>query len=158
MATQHATSKIRSFDDIYSDGEEMSTLGFRGEALFSLANLSQSLVVATRTAAEALAQRLEFRQDGQLDESKTCSVPRKIGTTVAVVKLFHWLPVRRADLSKTIKAQRDKLMKLMQGCKFHEKCPDWYYIISNANTSQHKLAPANRARCDLVSWSSVQSH
>jgi DNA mismatch repair protein PMS2 len=119
MATQHATSKIRSFDDIYRDGNDTSTLGFRGEALFSLANLSQNLVVATRTASEPLATKLEFRQDGRLDDSKTCSVARKVGTTVAVVKLFHRLPVRRADLSKTIKSQRDKLLKLMQGCKLH---------------------------------------
>lgn len=43
MAMKHATSKIRNFDEIYST----DSLGFRGEALFCLANISGGLVVAT---------------------------------------------------------------------------------------------------------------
>jgi len=61
MAARHATSKLRRFDDLYDDGgggrgggedDCAPTLGFRGEALFCLANLSRSLVVCTRTADE----------------------------------------------------------------------------------------------------------
>lgn len=69
MATKHATSKLRRFEDLYKDNDMTRirghddnedcdendcapTLGFRGEALFCLANLSRSLVVSTRTIDE----------------------------------------------------------------------------------------------------------
>lgn len=112
MAMKNATSKIQSFDDIYST----STLGFRGEALFCLANISRTLVVATRTAAEPMGQKLQFRADGSLLMDSIAPVPRKVGTTVAVVKLFDSLPVRRADLVKRIHAQRQKVFSVVQGC------------------------------------------
>lgn len=63
MATKHATSKIRSFQDLYDGKGEGKglTLGFRGEALFCLANLSQNLVVSTKTMNETVGQRMHFR-------------------------------------------------------------------------------------------------
>lgn len=114
MATKHATSKIRSFDDIYQN--HTSTLGFRGEALFCLANISENLVVVTRTKDDSLGQKLEYLANGELDTDSITMVPRKVGTTVAVGKLFHSLPVRRADLIKRIKAQRAKVVSMIQGC------------------------------------------
>jgi DNA mismatch repair ATPase MutL len=113
MAMKHATSKIRHFDDIY----ETDTLGFRGEALFCLANISNKMVVATRTADQPLGQKLEFTREGYLQHDTVCPVPRKVGTTVAVVKLFDALPVRRADLVKRIQAQRREVFLMVQGCK-----------------------------------------
>ena len=122
LAMKHATSKIRSFDELYMDtydeGQmQLKQLGFRGEALFSLANISQNLVISTRTEDEDIATKMEFKRDGYLDTNKTLQIPRKIGTTVAVVKLFDALPVRRADLIKRIKGQRAKMLKLLQACK-----------------------------------------
>jgi DNA mismatch repair protein PMS2 len=119
LAMKHATSKILNFDDIYKDTiidgtVQKSSLGFRGEALFSLANISQNLVVSTKTESEDMGQKLEFKKDGFLDTTKTTDVSRKVGTTVAVVKLFDALPVRRVDLIKRIKNQRQKLIKLIQ--------------------------------------------
>jgi DNA mismatch repair protein PMS2 len=114
MATAHATSKIRSFRDIY-EGTEPLTMGFRGEALFCLSNLSGSLIVATRTADEEFAQKLVFRRDGSLDPGSGSVMPRKVGTTVAVVKLLDALPVRRADMIRRIAAQRGRLMKIVIG-------------------------------------------
>lgn len=125
MAQKHATSKITTFDDIYTNGGD--TLGFRGEALFCLANLSGSLVVVTKTAQDEMAQKLHFQRDGSM--SPTTSVqPRKVGTTVSVLKLFDALPVRRADFCKRIQVQRSKVLALMQGCK----SLSWHYkIITN---------------------------
>jgi len=119
---KHATSKIRSFEELYVDtydnGQmQLKQLGFRGEALFSLANISQNLVVSTRTEDDALGQKLEFRRDGYLDPNSTADVARKVGTTVAVVKVFDALPVRRADLIKRIKLHRAKMLRLLQACK-----------------------------------------
>lgn len=119
LAMKHATSKILSFDDIYNDtiidGQaQMSSLGFRGEALFSLANISQNMIISTKTESDELGQKLEFRKDGFLDTTKTIDVSRKVGTTVAIIKLFDALPVRRVDLIKRIKIQRQNLIKLIQ--------------------------------------------
>ena len=115
LATRYATSKIRNFEDIY-EGTGLS-MGFRGEALFSLACLSDKLVVATRTAEEELGEKFEFGRDGALDPSSVERFPRKVGTTVAVVKPFRALPARRADIARRIRAERTKLYMLMESCK-----------------------------------------
>ncbi|KAL7577596.1 hypothetical protein ACA910_015119 [Epithemia clementina (nom. ined.)] len=133
LATPHATSKIRSFEDIYrtntistsdssgsatmrnSSSSPCTSLGFRGEALFCLANLSANLVIATRTADEDLAQRMEFRRDGSLRLETVTRVPKKVGTTVAVVRLLEAVPVRRYDLKRRMGEQRRKLVHLIAG-------------------------------------------
>jgi len=58
MATRHATSKIDTIDDIYT-GTGL-TMGFRGEALFAMSCVSDSLVVASRTEDDELATKLTF--------------------------------------------------------------------------------------------------
>lgn len=111
LATPHATSKLRSFADMSSG---IRTLGFRGEALFSLANLSGKLIVATRTADEPLATKLEFRRDGSVDPAGMDSFQKKVGTTVAVVGFLEAVPVRRQDAIRRISQQRAKLVHWME--------------------------------------------
>eukprot|EP00979_Chaetoceros_neogracilis_P017306 scaffold10203_cov272-Chaetoceros_neogracile.AAC.5 len=122
LAMKHATSKIRTFDELYAntyeDGQmQLKQLGFRGEALFALANISQNLVISTRTENDSIGEKMEFRSDGNLDPISRAEIPRKVGTTVAIVKLFDALPVRRADFIKRIKSQRAKMLRLLQACK-----------------------------------------
>ena len=111
LATPHATSKIANFQEIYST---VSSMGFRGEALYSLANLSTNLIVATRTETDTMAQKMEFDKDGKCKDSVT-DMPRKRGTTVAVVGLLNAIPVRRRDLEQRIQQHRSKLVTVMQG-------------------------------------------
>lgn len=127
MATKHATSKLRTFGDLYGEStgaqnedetsSPVSTLGFRGEALFSLANISQSLVVSTRTEEETAGEEISFDSQGNVMEDTRRPIARGVGTTVSVHGLFERLPVRRVDLCKRIKNQRMKLMKILHGCK-----------------------------------------
>jgi DNA mismatch repair protein PMS2 len=116
IATRHATSKIKSIDEIYS-GTGL-TMGFRGEALFSMACVSQQLVVATRTESEELATKIVFGKDGlPLKDGRhdpQAQFPRKVGTTVAVVQPYSSLPARRADLMRRIQQERNKIFKLME--------------------------------------------
>ena len=63
LATRHATSKIKTLGDIY-EGTGM-TMGFRGEALFAMACVSDSLVVASRTEDDELATKVVYGTDGQ---------------------------------------------------------------------------------------------
>lgn len=112
LATPHATSKIEAFQDIYRN---KTTFGFRGEALNSLANLSGKLVIATRTKDDPTAQKMEFRRDGSMVMDSIVSMPRKIGTTVAVLGLLQAVPVRRRDLEQRIQHHRSKLIQLVTG-------------------------------------------
>jgi len=87
---RHATSKLRSADDLLS----IATLGFRGEALPTIAAVSR-LVLETRDAAEAEGTRVEFA-GGKLLGVKPAGVPP--GTTISVADLFHSVPARRKFL------------------------------------------------------------
>ena len=111
MATRHATSKIECLEDIY-EGTGL-TMGFRGEALFAMACVSESLVVATRTDEDELATKILFGKDGKPLGEET-PLARKVGTTIAVVKPFGNLPARRADLVRRIKQERTRIFKLVE--------------------------------------------
>jgi DNA mismatch repair protein MutL len=87
---RHATSKLRSADDLIT----ISTLGFRGEALPSIASVSR-LLLETRDASEAEGTRVEFA-GGKLIGVKPAGLPS--GTTVNVADLFYCVPARRKFL------------------------------------------------------------
>jgi DNA mismatch repair protein MutL len=86
----HATSKIASADDLFRVG----TFGFRGEALASMAEVSQ-LAIKSRTADCAEGALLEV-DGGCRGEIHPCGMP--LGTVVEVRNLFFNTPVRRKFL------------------------------------------------------------
>jgi DNA mismatch repair protein PMS2 len=112
IATRHATSKISSIDDIYT-GTGL-TMGFRGEALFSMACVSKELVVATKTEDDELATKMVFGKDGLPIQDQTEHFTRKVGTTVAVVNPYSSLPARLADLTRRIRNERTRIYKLIE--------------------------------------------
>ena len=87
---RHATSKLRTADDLLS----IATLGFRGEALPSIAAVSR-LLLETRDAAEGEGTRIEFA-GGKLVSVKPAGLPA--GTTLSVADLFYSIPARRKFL------------------------------------------------------------
>jgi len=87
---RHATSKITSLDDL----EHIATLGFRGEALPSIASVSR-LSLTTRSAAAEHGWTVEARH-GECAAPTPASHPR--GTTVEVRDLFFNVPARRKFL------------------------------------------------------------
>jgi DNA mismatch repair protein MutL len=84
---RHATSKLRTADDLLS----IATLGFRGEALPSIAAVSR-LLLQTRAAEEDEGTRVEFA-GGKLVSVKPEGLPS--GTTMSVADLFYCVPARR---------------------------------------------------------------
>ncbi|MDO9578810.1 MAG: DNA mismatch repair endonuclease MutL [Candidatus Cloacimonadales bacterium] len=90
---RHATSKIRTVTDIFN----ISSLGFRGEALPSIASVSK-LTLITRDNESEMASRVEFDGGRLTDFSKTSG---NVGTTITVRKLFSNVPARKKFLKST---------------------------------------------------------
>ncbi|MEJ5350302.1 MAG: DNA mismatch repair endonuclease MutL [Melioribacteraceae bacterium] len=84
---RHATSKIATVEDL----ESITTFGFRGEALASIAAVSQ-FELKTRRKEDELGTIIKIENDGQIIIEKD-SFP--IGTSVSVKNLFYNVPARR---------------------------------------------------------------
>jgi DNA mismatch repair protein MutL len=87
---RHATSKLRTADDLLS----IATLGFRGEALPTIAAISR-LLLETRAAEDEQGTRIEFA-GGKLISVKPAGVPA--GTSISVADIFYCVPARRKFL------------------------------------------------------------
>ena len=85
---RHATSKIAELDDLAA----IATLGFRGEALPSIASVSHTSITSCHEAAETAAQ-VSVDSGGALIGPKPAARPP--GTTVEVRELFYNVPARR---------------------------------------------------------------
>lgn len=95
---RHATSKIRSIGDLYS----LHTMGFRGEALHSIAAVSK-VVCVTKTEREATGRRIEIMGGEILSESASAC---NTGTSMEVTDLFYNTPVRWKFLKTTTQENR----------------------------------------------------
>ncbi len=92
--SRHATSKIASLEDL----EQVGTLGFRGEALPSIAAVSK-FSITSRPAQQPTATRVEV-EGGRLRAPEPAAHPP--GTTIEVRDLFYSVPARR----KFLRAER----------------------------------------------------
>lgn len=84
---RHATSKIRRAEDLFS----IKTMGFRGEAMASIASVAQ-VELKTKRADDELGTNIKM--DGSVLKSQT-SVQAPQGTSIAVKNLFYNIPARR---------------------------------------------------------------
>src|SRR5262245_13501331 len=83
---RHATSKLREVDDLWG----LASLGFRGEALPSIASVSR-MTLTTRRASDEAATRVVI-EAGRLISVTDAGAP--VGTTVEVADLLHNVPAR----------------------------------------------------------------
>ncbi len=88
----HATSKIKDAEDL----ESILTLGFRGEALASIASVSEVSMI-TRTESQQTATIINL-SGGIVESVKEIGSP--VGTQIQVKNLFFNIPVRRKHLKK----------------------------------------------------------
>lgn len=89
---RHATSKIRRADDLF----DIKTMGFRGEALASIAAVAQVEMKSRQRDSELGTQIVIEGSD--VKEQSPCSCPT--GTSIAVKNLFFNIPARRSFLKK----------------------------------------------------------
>jgi len=87
--SRHATSKIRNLDDL----EHIKSLGFRGEALPSIASISRMSITSRQEAEDG------FKVQGQDEQSaEVTPAAHSFGTTIEVRDLFYNVPARRKFL------------------------------------------------------------
>ncbi len=130
----HATSKIASLEDL----ERVRTLGFRGEALPSIASVSRFALVSRAREADSAA-RVEI-EGGKTSPVRPAQHP--VGTTIEVRDLFHNVPARR----KFLRAERtefghiDELVKALALA-----WPDIEFRLSHNGKPSRLLRPADSA-------------
>jgi DNA mismatch repair protein MutL len=104
---RHATSKIRTADDLF----QITTMGFRGEALPSIASVSQMCVV-TKAAGDEEAAGVQIRCiGGSLEE--VSEIGARQGTSITVENLFYNVPARLKFL-KSSSTELGHIVELMQ--------------------------------------------
>lgn len=89
---RHATSKIRSAEDL----AKVMTMGFRGEALASIASIAKVELI-TRTKEQEIGTKV-IVEGGEIISKEECGAP--LGTTIIVRELFFNTPVRYKFLKK----------------------------------------------------------
>lgn len=101
---RHATSKIRTIEDIF----EVDTMGFRGEAIPSIAAISKFTLLTREPAADLGTMVLV--EGGKI--MQCCPVACSPGTTIEVKSLFFNLPVRR-KFQKSPTYDTNEILKLV---------------------------------------------
>ncbi len=104
--TRHATSKIASFEDL----QRVVSLGFRGEALPSIASVSR-LTLTSRVAGQDSGWRIGG--DGGDTLGEPVPAPHPIGATVEVRELFFNVPARR----KFLRGERTEFSHIEEGIR-----------------------------------------
>lgn len=129
---KHATSKITDFDDLY----RIDTLGFRGEALPSIAAVSK-LTAISKTEDAHIGSKLVISSK---DASKS-SIATNKGTSIIVEDLFYNIPARRKFLKSDL-AETNKITKLLyafaigyQDISFKYIKDDSFQFRSSSNSS-----------------------
>ena len=89
--SRHATSKIENLDDL----EKIATLGFRGEALPSIASVTRMTIQSRERLADT---GWMVSSDGNNQVSQPSPVAHPVGTTIEVKDLFYNTPARRKFL------------------------------------------------------------
>jgi DNA mismatch repair protein MutL len=129
--SRHATSKISSLEDL----EAIVSLGFRGEALPSIASVAR-VTLSSRASGAGSASQVESR-DGKVGEPVPCAHPA--GTTVEVRDLFYNTPGRRKFLrsERTEHQHIDKWVRRLALAR-----PDVAFSVTHNGRAVLRLAAA----------------
>jgi DNA mismatch repair protein MutL len=137
----HATSKIQFADELFSIG----TLGFRGEALASIAEVSR-LVIRTRTAEAASGAELEV-VGGNAQPVAPVGCP--VGTAIEVRNLFFNTPVRHKFLRSAQTEMGHSMEAVTRLALAH---PRIHFTLAHNGRALHDLPPATDVRNRIAAF------
>jgi DNA mismatch repair protein MutL len=129
---RHATSKIRTAQDLF----QIKTMGFRGEALASIAAIAQVDLI-TRQSHEELGSHIAIHASSVVKQ-ELCQAPQ--GTTFTVKNLFYNIPARR----KFLKSDPVELKHIME--EFHRIAlahPDLFFSLYHNGNEVYHLPKGN---------------
>ena len=128
---RHATSKISRIDDL----NKISTLGFRGEALPSIASVSHVHIKTSNKDTDANELTIQAGKSGAVKPTS-----RNKGTTITVRKLFENLPARKKFL-KSPESEQISITKTLK--QYFLSYPDISFKYSNSNKTIFDLSENN---------------
>ena len=135
---RHATSKIRSFDDLNS----LHTFGFRGEALYSVAAVSRMML--TSCQAGGVGNRLMLEGGQVVSQSPA---PAVAGTTIEIRDLFFNVPARLKFL-KSDAYERACLLKVIEESALANLTVGYHVTVNGR--SVYDLPAENGPFCEAV--------
>ncbi len=129
---RHATSKIREARDLF----EIKTMGFRGEAMASIAAVAQ-VEMRTCRAVDELGTRV-LVEDSTIKTHEPCQAP--VGTSISVKNLFFNVPARRNFLKSDPVEMRHILDEFQRIAVAH---PDLFFSMHQNDQETFHLPPGN---------------
>lgn len=129
---RHATSKIRQADELYA----IRTMGFRGEALASIAAVAQ-VEMRSRRQADELGTRIVI-EGSEVKVQEPCQCP--VGTSIAVKNLFYNVPARRNFLKSNSVETRHIIDEFQRIALAH---PDKFFSMHHNNVENFHLTAGN---------------
>lgn len=131
----HATSKIRSAEELF----HVNTLGFRGEALASISEVSQFLLRSRPHDADCGNEMLVH--GGNVQEAQPCGCPP--GTIIEIRNLFYNTPVRKKFL-KTTQTEFGHISEAFTRIALAH--PEVHFTLKHGSRQVHDLPPSNDLR------------
>lgn len=135
---RHSTSKIRTINDIY----HISSLGFRGEALASIASVSNVEIISKHNEYD-LGKRIAL-SGGKVKENIDVGAPQ--GTTIKIKDLFFNTPARLKFL-KSNNAEQNAMSDIMSKLALSHPEISFKYIVNGQNIF---ITPGNNKLYDVI--------
>ncbi|MBC8047069.1 MAG: DNA mismatch repair endonuclease MutL [Fimbriimonadaceae bacterium] len=129
---KHATSKIRTVDDLFA----IRTMGFRGEALASIAAIAQ-VEMKTKLDGEELGTRILI-EGFEVKSQEHCQAPQ--GTSVSIKNLFYNVPARRNFLKSNTVELKHIIDEFERVALAH---PDIFFSMHHNGVEIFHLKPGN---------------
>lgn len=129
---KHATSKIRAAEDLFN----IRTMGFRGEALASIAAIAQ-VELKTRQTGEQLGTCIEI-EGMKVLKQEPCQTPE--GTSIAIKNLFFNVPARRNFLKSDTVELKNIIDEFQRIAMAHPKIA---FQLFNNDYEMYHLKPGN---------------
>ena len=138
---RHATSKLRSDQDLWS----IRTMGFRGEALPSIASVSNVRLV-TAMQSDPVGTELQMRSGAA---PQILDAPPIVGTRIEVTDLFHNQPARKKFL-KSVPTESSHITRVVQQAALAWPAVHFKLICNGQETLNYPAVATDRDRIGQV--------